>query len=129
MSITKPIPVSSLSGPALDWVVAGLEGTPREIVPTAENPSKFFTFAAGYSSDWSLAGPIIERELIQIVPHFLPAGSRRPVGVWEWGAYLLGPSNIDGCCEMTGPTPLIAAMRCYVASRLGNTVQIPEELL
>jgi len=30
--------------------------------------------------------------------------------------------------EMTGPTPLIAAMRCYVASRLGDTVEIPEEI-
>lgn len=27
-----------------------------------------------------------------------------------------------------GPTPLIAAMRCYVASRLGDEVEIPEEL-
>jgi hypothetical protein len=26
------------------------------------------------------------------------------------------------------PTPLIAAMRCYVASKLGDTVEIPEEL-
>ncbi len=28
-----------------------------------------------------------------------------------------------------GPTPLIAAMRCYVASKLGDEVDIPEELL
>lgn len=28
-----------------------------------------------------------------------------------------------------GPTPLIAAMRCYVASKLGDEVEIPEELL
>jgi hypothetical protein len=27
-----------------------------------------------------------------------------------------------------GPTPLIAAMRCYVASKLGDAVEIPEEL-
>jgi len=31
-------------------------------------------------------------------------------------------------CFMGGATPLIAAMRCYVASKLGNEVQIPEEL-
>lgn len=30
---------------------------------------------------------------------------------------------------LAGPTPLIAAMRCFVASRLGNTVDVPEELL
>jgi len=27
-----------------------------------------------------------------------------------------------------GPTPLIAAMRCYVASKLGDEVEIPQEL-
>ncbi len=27
-----------------------------------------------------------------------------------------------------GPTPLIAAMRCYVASKLGDEIEIPEEL-
>ena len=27
-----------------------------------------------------------------------------------------------------GPTPLIAAMRCYVASKLGDEVEVPEEL-
>lgn len=30
--------------------------------------------------------------------------------------------------ELTGPAPLIAAMRCYVASKLGEEVEIPEEL-
>ena len=28
-----------------------------------------------------------------------------------------------------GPTPLIAAMRCYVASKLGDEVEVPVELL
>jgi len=30
--------------------------------------------------------------------------------------------------ELTGPTPLIAATRCYVASKLGDDIEIPEEL-
>jgi hypothetical protein len=30
--------------------------------------------------------------------------------------------------EGTGSTPLIAAMRCYVASKLGDEVEIPKEL-
>lgn len=30
--------------------------------------------------------------------------------------------------ECFGPTPLIAAMRCYVASKLGDEVEIPDEL-
>ncbi|MNW06473.1 hypothetical protein D3C71_2028910 [compost metagenome] len=32
-------------------------------------------------------------------------------------------------CGGDGPTPLIAAMRCYVASRVGDEVDLPEELL
>jgi hypothetical protein len=28
-----------------------------------------------------------------------------------------------------GPTPLVAAMRCYVASKLGDTVEIPDDLV
>lgn len=31
--------------------------------------------------------------------------------------------------DAEGPTPLIAAMRCYVASKLGDEVDIPEELI
>ena len=30
--------------------------------------------------------------------------------------------------EESGSTPLIAAMRCYVASKLGDEVEVPEEL-
>jgi hypothetical protein len=28
-----------------------------------------------------------------------------------------------------GPTPLVAAMRCYVASQLGDEVDVPDELV
>jgi hypothetical protein len=28
----------------------------------------------------------------------------------------------------TGPTPLIAAMRCYALSKLGEEIEIPEDL-
>jgi hypothetical protein len=28
-----------------------------------------------------------------------------------------------------GPTPLIAAMRCYVASKMGDEVDVPDELV
>ena len=114
------VKVSDLSGPALDWFVAGLEGTARGIAPAAENPAKFFTFALAYSSSWSLAGPIIEREEISV--EYGRADYKS-----DWIAYKLGipyEDNPEG-----GSTPLVAAMRCYVASRLGDTVEIPDELL
>ena len=31
--------------------------------------------------------------------------------------------------ELTGPTPLIAAMRYLIASKLGDEVEVPDELL
>lgn len=36
---------------------------------------------------------------------------------------LIGPA-----LDWDGPTPLVAAMRCLVASRLGDEVEIPDEL-
>ena len=36
---------------------------------------------------------------------------------------------VDESAGTRGPTPLIAAMRCYVASKLGDEVDVPEEFL
>jgi hypothetical protein len=43
--------------------------------------------------------------------------------------------SIGGCTDLDmplyqehGPTPLIAAMRCFVASKLGDEIEIPKEL-
>ncbi len=62
------------------------------------------------STDWSQGGPIIERESIYLMK----------VGITQWRADC-GPA-------VTGPTPLIAAMRAFVTSELGDAVEIPEEL-
>jgi hypothetical protein len=62
---------------------------------------------------WAQGGPIIERDRIAIDPYVTHS---------QWGA------NKDGAFYRDGPTPLIAAMRCYVASKLGDEVEIPEEL-
>jgi hypothetical protein len=98
---------SELIGPALDWAVAKCEGNEITIrkgclwIPTD-----------CYSADCSQAGPIIEREKISVFT--LGKG---------WGAQLKSHRDIR-----RGPTPLIAAMRAYVASKLGNEVEVPEEL-
>ena len=68
------------------------------------------------STDWSQGGPIIEREKIGI--------ECDDQGVW-FASYDLSPEQAWGA---TGPTPLIAAMRCYVASKLGDEIDIPKEL-
>lgn len=65
-----------------------------------------------YSTDWAQGGPVIERERMEL----------RGDGDGGWVAWdYLNPKQY-------GPTPLIAAMRCYVASKLGVEVEIPDEL-
>ena len=70
-----------------------------------------------YSRSWLQGGPIIERE---------------GISVWvfddvTWKAENPFTSGVDQVFE--GPTPLIAAMRCYVASKLGDECDIPDELM
>jgi hypothetical protein len=72
-----------------------------------------------YSTDWAQGGPIIEREWIELMN-----GSN--IALDRWGAIKYGEDG-DPFLQY-GPTPLIAAMRCYVASKLGDDVEIPEEL-
>jgi hypothetical protein len=103
---------SELQGAALDWAVAIAEGD-ELAAKNIEHPhhAKFYPKISP-STDWAIAGPIIERERISIAsidPH--------------WQASVA--PDYEG---VDGPTPLVAAMRCYVASKLGDTVDIPEEL-
>ena len=71
-----------------------------------------------YSTDWAQGGPIIEREKMHSI-HFCKQGETTK----SW-FYWTGQTPM-----MCGPTPLIAAMRCYVTSKLGDEVDVPEELL
>lgn len=75
--------------------------------------------APPYSTNWSQGGPIIEREKIELRYHNVIVA-----GIWYRDSI-----GKDNCLhKATGPTPLVAAMRCYVASRLGDEVEIPDEL-
>jgi len=118
---------AELTGPALDWAVAKCEGITVKYQPGFLTYSEI-KFLADWddaleyspSTDWSQGGPIIERERIRIVPYPL----RRIKEGW-WAGFDYADERAIGCA---GPTPLIAAMRCFVASRLGDTVEVPDEL-
>lgn len=110
---------SELIGPALDWAVAKCEGwnvSVDEFLRSQLANSKF-----AYSTVWAKGGPLIEWEKIRLVFRDLGTASYWCAEAHE--AYQ-GNQYIDG----KGPTPLIAAMRCYVASKLGDEVEIPSEL-
>ena len=106
---------SKLTGPALDWAVAWANGN-----ITIKNFSGVFYLLDGDvwnpSTNWAQGGPIIERERICPCPSNTVAGS-------PWSA-----TDLGGCITYFGPTPLIAAMRCYVASKLGDEVEVPNGL-
>jgi hypothetical protein len=104
---------SELAGAALDWAVAKCE---RRSYLTMDG---LHDYAA--STDWSQGGPIIEREGVTITMRY----GEGTGGNGRWAASI-GPYPTK---QVTGPTPLIAAMRCFVASRLGDEVDVPEELL
>lgn len=125
------IKVSEATPLQLNWLVATCEGytdlrrNPHrfndDLIMTppraAHGPVWFVDLA--YSTDWSQAGPIIEREKIQTVWRILDAD-----GAGYWDASNLFADKY----HYRGPTPLVAAMRCYVACKLGDVVEIPEEL-
>lgn len=112
-----------------------------------DRQDRYYLNNTAYSTDWSLSGSIIEREKITVVccegdynpiksgtsdsfdTYWVAEMGRQPaMEVYgsqgdNWGACF--QIDVDA---MQGPTPLIAAMRCYVSSRLGDTVEVPEEL-
>lgn len=72
---------------------------------------------------WKQGGPIIEREQINLFKH------DRNDEEWQAGIMRTDPGKTHRMqAQETGPTMLIAAMRCYVASKLGNEIEIPKEL-
>lgn len=114
---------SELIGAALDWAVAKCEGLTIEAfgrygVAVIECQKMYSP-----STDWSQGGPIIEREKITIgyERYGSPGGE-------TWDAVKKASHEDTVLWIEYGPTPLIAAMRCYVASKLGDEVEIPEEL-
>lgn len=122
------VKTSELTGPALDWAVAKCAG--REIDGfgrygvivwelDALTGDKEACCLFTPSTDWAQGGPIIERDGMHV--DCLRQGK---APVWEAWPYASGTKHIQ-----QGPTPLIAAMRGYVASRLGDEVDVPKELV
>jgi hypothetical protein len=111
---------SELTGAALDWAVAKCAGYRLDLAPEGSYRP---------STDWTQGGPIIDREDL--------AMSSKPDGLWA--AYAPKGTRLvqhggqavevfNWTYKQQGYTPLIAAMRCYVASKLGDNIDIPEEL-
>lgn len=127
------IKTADLIGPALDWAVATIEGygglrrNPHAfdqslIMNRGDGQCVLFS-TLNYSTDWSQGGPIIEREKLEV-----------RANDYEWQAFCFGfpttRSHSGQKVWASGPTPLIAAMRCVVAAaNLGDEIYVPNELV
>jgi hypothetical protein len=100
------------------------------------------------STDWFQGGPIIERENITLIranddykvdrhgfttskhipQWFASKDTGHDIRTSYEGEYFDPCFMIEEGEGVYGETPLIAAMRCYVASKLGETAEVPEEL-
>lgn len=129
----KTIKVSEAQGPVLNWLVAKCNGFgPDNYMRNIDIRSGANGKVVGVmvpisrqyvwwmpSTDWSQGGPLMERDSICVVgwddnTRQFHAECHKPYA---------NPA------PSSGPTQLIAAMRCYVASKLGDEVEVPEELL
>lgn len=122
------IETAKLEGAALDWAVAKCEGyaplrhsrlatvmVEKMNARGVMQPEHISSLR--YSTNWAQGGPIIERERIDI---------------WCYESDLsLFRANIQGSMkpDQQARTMLLAAMRCYVTSKLGDEVEVPEALL
>jgi hypothetical protein len=109
---------SELTGAALDWAVARCEGG------VGDNQLIGAWYAP--STDWAQGGPIIEREGVTLGR----TEQKSFVGQPPWVSYRIEHLFMDEYEHeyQHGDTPLIAAMRCYVASKLGDNIDLPKEL-
>ena len=108
---------SELQGVALDWAVAQCEGLAVEYLNDGITLCLLQKSSKRYapSTNWAQGGVIIEREGI--------ATWIRYDGDEGWKALMRAYDE-----DVSGKTPLIAAMRCYIAEKLGDEVEIPDEL-
>ena len=125
------IKTADLIGPAIDWAVGTALELPVEICQIFQygRPNGKHYISIGEtdkdgaevdfepSEEWSQGGPIIEEAGIGTSKHFADWSQQ-----WHWCGKLGGLIH-------HGPTPLIAAMRALVASKLGDEIDIPDELV
>ena len=139
----KTVNVSQAEGPVLDWMVAKCEdfrddfaiirvwnNRVTKIIPGDYETSEVYT-SYSPSADWDQGGPIIEREGINLSIDYQDDALSNDMVQIGWKANLWNNSvpGTPGFLQWSyGPTPLIAAMRCFCCSKLGDVVDVPEEL-
>lgn len=120
------VKTADLVGHALDWAVAQAEGLEVFLVgPQYNVPWRVFWKKRGQAlewdvlynphDDWGLGGKLIEKYR---------------VGFGLYSDYFFAVTGLDDLPgDADGSTHLVAACRAIVAAKLGDTVQVPKELM
>lgn len=128
MSMIK-IKTSELAGRALAWAVARCEGyiygdAGNGLITLYEKGYPKMSASCWHPEElWQQAGPIIERENIDL------RGPRPVFPQWTATIWDYSDSIAREAFYAHGPTPMVAAMRCFVYSKMRGKVEVPEELL
>lgn len=124
------VKTARLIGAPLDWAVAMAEGFKKDTENhlTIISPRGVFTSvsirgaAEGFgfrpSSSWEHGGPLIDKHR---------GSAQHSPDLAEGVCYSGGPAGAGIFCY--GPTALIAFCRGFVNYKLGDTVQVPKELM
>lgn len=113
--------VSELEGALLDYWVGVSLGLMVEIKNgVCFRETSFGKHVYFPSTEWFQGGPIMERERIGTTGPG-PMGGPDPDRYWT--AFIDTGSYAGGGHSGSGRTPLIAAMRCFVASKFGEEVE------
>ena len=118
---------AELTGPALDWAVAAAKLS-RSFF--SDSDIEAWALINKPSTNWCTGGPIIEG--VGISNTYWGKRSRFGQSGKEdrfWEARHPSHRTQSRRTAGYGPTPLIAAMRCYVASKFGCEIDIPEGLI
>lgn len=123
------IRTSELIDEKLDWAVAVCENrSGRTYMRDGKLYEPLCEEFLCYSTNWAKAGEIIDREIdsLRKRSEAEELSLAYPNPNFKFKAEIF--TDDDYFCGF-GSTPLIAAMRCYVTSKLGDIVDIPEELI
>ena len=144
---------SELTGPALDWAVAKcgaksdcvFKHTTADLHVQFDGPESGVVVHAGEGVEWNVGEYCREWSAAQFPGLLEHEWNYTPSTNWSQGGPIIERENISlagkdplhdcwaamtqyGGHKQDGPTPLIAAMRCYCCSKLGDEIDIPEEL-
>jgi len=123
------VKTANLIGEQLAWAVGKAEGLDVKLAPPVYgNPWRVFVRYTGEVTirdvrydpweDWALGGPLIEKHMVSL---HCPQSTDD-----VWAGWVI--TDKEEFCQ-AGDNALIATCRAIVAAQLGDTVQVPKELM